>query len=168
MGQDSPRKTLFKIVRMTESDLSQVMLIEKASFPVPWTEQGFRGEFCPFSYLYAAKAKDIPGSPVLGYVCFWIILDELHLLNLAVHPVHRRQGIGGRLLSFALKTGKSKGARFAILEVRPSNLAAMSLYRKAGFVTVGRRPGYYSESNEDAIIMEYDFLKAESETEDTC
>lgn len=148
--------------------MPEVMLIEKASFPVPWTEQGFRDELVRlFSYVYVAKAKHIHPAPVLGYVCFWIILDELHLLNLAVHPAHRRQEIGRGLLSFALQMGRAGEAKFAILEVRPSNMAALNLYQSAGFVPVGRRPDYYSDSHEDAIIMEYSFPKEVSGAKDT-
>jgi ribosomal-protein-alanine N-acetyltransferase len=169
MAEVTSHKTFCKIIRMTEDDLPEVMLIEKASFPAPWTEQAFRDELvCPFSYPYVAKVSAIHPSPVLGYICFWIILDELHLLNLAVHPVYCRQGIGGELLSFALKMGRTAAARFATLEVRPSNIAALTLYKDAGFIPVGRRPGYYSDSKEDAIIMEYDFFKKMPDTEDMC
>ncbi len=167
MDEVASHKTFCKIIRMIEDDLPEVMLIEKASFPAPWTEQAFRDELVyPFSYPYVAKVRDIHPSPVLGYICFWIILDELHLLNLAVHPVHRRQGIGRELFSFALKMGEAAGTRFATLEVRPSNIAAITLYKDTGFIPVGRRPGYYSDSHEDAVIMEYDFLKKVTDTED--
>ncbi|TSA13025.1 MAG: ribosomal-protein-alanine N-acetyltransferase [Deltaproteobacteria bacterium] len=167
MSEVTSHKTSCKIIRMTEDDLPEIMLIEKAYFPAPWTEQAFRDELvCPFSYPYVAKVRDIHPSPVLGYICFWIILDELHLLNLAVHPTHRRQGIGQELLSFALKMGKTAGTKFATLEVRPSNVAAITLYKDAGFIPVGRRPGYYSDSHEDASIMEYDFLKKVPDTKD--
>lgn len=160
MSKNGLQQTPFKIVPMAEKDLPEVMCIEKTSFPVPWTEQGFRNELVkPFSYLYVARAKNIRPSFVLGYVCFWIVIDELHLLNLAVRPDHRREGIGLALLSFAMRMGKKGGAQFAILEVRPSNAAAIRLYQKAGFALVGKRPGYYSETKEDALVMECDLVR---------
>lgn len=143
---------------MVESDLPQVLQVEESSFPLPWTEEGFREELSkPFSYLYVARAVDSLYPSILGYVCLWILMDELHILNLAVHPAYRRQGIGSRLLRFSLRLGKAAKVEVAALEVRPSNEAAINLYKEAGFVEMGRRRHYYSETNEDAIIMELNF-----------
>lgn len=144
-----------KVLPASENDLSEIETIEKNSFSVPWSEGSFREELVrPFSYLYVAKPDNGRLLPVLGYVCFWILFGELHLLNLAVHSDYRRKGIGRNLLEFALNMGETAGVEMAALEVRPSNTAAVNLYEQAGFVEVGRRRGYYSDTHEDAIIME--------------
>ncbi|HEJ82941.1 MAG TPA: ribosomal-protein-alanine N-acetyltransferase, partial [Desulfobacteraceae bacterium] len=88
-----------------------------------------------------------------GYICFWIFAGEVHLLNIAVHKACRQKGVGWRLLSKMFEVGISEGAETAWLEVRPSNLAAKSLYAKAGFLEVGRRLRYYTDTAEDAILM---------------
>jgi len=86
----------------------------------------------------------------------WLIIDEAHVATIATHPDFRRQGIGRKLLFHALMAAKAEGARTALLEVRVSNLAAQEMYRKFGFVEVNRRPHYYSDNGEDAILMTAD------------
>lgn len=157
MPENNAGDVSIKIIPMTEEALPEVLEIERKSFPVPWTEQGFKEELDrPFAYLFVAKASR-NNPAILGYICFWMFMGELHILNLAVHPDYRRLGIGSRLLEFALKMGNAAEVEFAVLEVRPSNKAAIRLYNRYGFVQVGIRRGYYSESNEDAIIMELAF-----------
>ena len=133
-------------IRFQEDLLS----IEQSSFPSPWDARSFSSEIDrEISHFWMAAADDV----LAGYICFWLVAGEVHLLNIAVHTACRRQGIGGFLLSKMVAVGRSEGAEVAWLEVRPSNLPAISLYRKTGFREVGRRPGYYDDTREDAIIM---------------
>jgi [ribosomal protein S18]-alanine N-acetyltransferase len=88
-----------------------------------------------------------------GYICFWILEREIHLMNLAVHPQKRGQHLGRFLLAEMIEQGISEGSEIIWLEVRPSNQAARSLYKKMGFKEAGIRPRYYPETNEDAIVM---------------
>jgi ribosomal-protein-alanine N-acetyltransferase len=88
-----------------------------------------------------------------GYICFWIFANEAHLMNIAVHPQRRKRGFGGCLLKKLIEVSLSEGATKAWLEVRPSNVSARAFYIKAGFTEISRRPRYYRETNEDAIIM---------------
>jgi ribosomal-protein-alanine N-acetyltransferase len=92
---------------------------------------------------------------VLGYICFWLVADELQITNLAVHPEYRRRSIGWQLLLHAFQLGHASGAQFAVLEVGRSNKAARALYEKLGFVAVHKRPRYYPESREDALVMKF-------------
>jgi ribosomal-protein-alanine N-acetyltransferase len=91
---------------------------------------------------------------VLGYICFWLVADELQITNLAVHPEYRRRSIGWQLLLHAFQLGHAAGARLAVLEVERSNRAARALYEKLGFMVVHKRPCYYPESREDGLVME--------------
>lgn len=154
-----------RIERMAADDLDAVMTIEQASFSVPWSRRIFLTELTapPFSCLYVARpmAEQIvnripartPDSMVIGYLCCWIICDEMHLLNLAVHPDSRRQGIGEALLRCALAHSRREGATVATLEVRASNRAAQRVYERAGFGVIAFRPRYYTNPGEDAVIM---------------
>jgi ribosomal-protein-alanine N-acetyltransferase len=91
---------------------------------------------------------------VVGYVCLWEIADELHITNIAVHPAHRRRGLGRSLLGGVIQDGRERGLRIVVLEVRPSNREALPLYESFGFRVVGRRRGYYYDTGEDALVME--------------
>ncbi len=135
-------------------DLKAVFAIEKESFPTPWSRWTFLAELTqPVSHFLVIGPP--PPSPwqVWGYIIFWIVADEMHLLNLAVHPDQRRQGLGRILLREALSRARSLGAKVSWLEVRPSNLAARTLYASFDYKEVGRRPKYYEDTNEDAILL---------------
>jgi len=93
---------------------------------------------------------------IVGYLCFWLVEGETHILNLAVHPERRRQGIASRLLRWGLDYCREKGAREITLEVRRSNYKAISLYRRFHFEPRGVRPRYYGDTGEDAVIMTLD------------
>jgi len=138
---------------MKETDLEEVMAIEKASFSEPWNKGMFLQELeSPFSYAWVVRDK----GHVVGYICFWLIFDEAHILNLAVHPRYRNQGIGSLLLAKAINFWERIGIRGAFLEVRVSNVPAQKLYTKFGFRIVGRRPDYYRNPREDAFVMYLD------------
>jgi ribosomal-protein-alanine N-acetyltransferase len=148
---------------MTEADLDAVMAIEKASFPAPWPREIFQGELRDpqLAHLFVARlaAGDCQGR-VAGYTCAWLIIDELHITNFAVHPAFRRRHVGQQLLAGVLAQARTRGARQAILEVRASNRAAQRLYGSLGFAPVAVRKHYYTDDREDAIVMFLDDISA--------
>ena len=144
------------IAPMRRADLAEVMAIEVGAFALPWTEEMFVNELArgTLSELLIARLPDAGNPPPLGgYICLWVVTDELHINNLAVDPRWRRRGIAAALLTAALDRGLAGGARAAYLEVRVSNLAAQGLYRRFHFAPVGVRTRYYTHPIEDALIM---------------
>ncbi len=139
-----------RIRPMDEGDLQEVLTIERLSFPSPWTAGAFRAEMAPPGFAFVSERE----GRVVGYIVFRLILQEVHILNLAVDPLHRRGGIGRQLLRFCIDVCSSQGAVVFWLEVREGNLPAISLYRRMGFAVRGRRPGYYRDTGEDALLME--------------
>jgi ribosomal-protein-alanine N-acetyltransferase len=140
---------------VVEADLPRLMAIEAAGFPHPWSENLLRAELGhAWSHLVAAEPAE-PGGPamILGYVIFWLVHDEIHVLNVGTAPEARRRGVGRALMVQAEEVGRSKGAHLSTLEVRRSNAPAIALYRSLGYREVGVRPRYYAEENEDAIVM---------------
>jgi len=145
----SPLKMTIEAMRL--EDLEEVQRIEQASFSTPWPSNAYRSELMTnrlASYLVAR----IDGR-IVGYGGMWLMVDEAHITTFAIHPGWRRQRIGERLLLAFLDLARDRHAREATLEVRLSNLAARRLYEKYGFRPVGLRPRYYSDNNEDALIM---------------
>jgi ribosomal-protein-alanine N-acetyltransferase len=141
---------------MQMDDLEYVLEIDRLSFSLPWPASAYHYELNenPRSLLYVAEAAQPDGNGrVVGMVVVWMVLDEGHIANIAVHPEYRSRGIGRRLLVTALQEAIQKGARQATLEVRLSNIAAQNLYRQFGFDVAGSRPHYYRDNNEDALIM---------------
>jgi ribosomal-protein-alanine N-acetyltransferase len=131
-------------------DLADIVRIERLCFSQPWSRGSFERELTlPFSRLAIARLE----SGTSGFLCRWLIAQECHILNIAVHPDLRRHGIGSRLLSWAVAEAQAKGATFITLEVRRSNLAARSLYRKFQFEERRLRRNYYGPG-EDALVME--------------
>ena len=145
---------------MRLDDIDQAILIDRLSFSLPWPASAFRHELVnnPSSQLWVAELDLADGNPcVVGAVVVWMILDEAHIATLAVHPDYRRQGISQQLLVTVLRQAIERGAAQATLEVRANNLAAQALYKKFKFEIVGRRPRYYQDNYEDALIMTADF-----------
>lgn len=137
----------------TGRDLPRIIEIERLAFPSPWTLASFERELTlPFSRIILALPAG-GTAPIAGFLCRWLIADECHILNIAVHPDSRRLGIGSVLLSEAISEAKSMGAGVVTLEVRRSNLPARQLYRKFEFEERRLRRHYYGPG-EDAIIME--------------
>ncbi|MFH1823631.1 MAG: ribosomal protein S18-alanine N-acetyltransferase [Candidatus Firestonebacteria bacterium] len=141
---------MIEIDRMKESDLNEVFNIEVCS-PDPWKYN-----------MFLREVKDNPNSiflvgrengKIVGYGGFWKIMDEINIVNLAVHPSFRKKRIGSQILTEMLKISKEKGAKFATLEVSQSNISAQKLYKKFGFKIIAIRKKYYQDSNEDAIVM---------------
>jgi ribosomal-protein-alanine N-acetyltransferase len=142
----------------TIRDLPRIIEIERLAFPAPWTVASFQRELTlPFSRIMVATPDAGAGAgSIAGFLCRWLIADECHVLNIAVHPDSRRQGIGAVLMTEAVNEAKSTGAGLVTLEVRRSNLAARQLYRKFEFEERRLRRHYYGPG-EDAIIMELRF-----------
>jgi ribosomal-protein-alanine N-acetyltransferase len=143
----------FSILSMSLEDIPGVVEIENLSFPTPWSESSFRYELQenPYASLFVARTREL--TTVIAFACLWIVDQEVKINNIAVHPSYRSQGVGTRFLRFLIDHAASQGCREVTLEVRPSNQAALSLYRKAGFVPIGRRKQYYTDTHEDAIVM---------------
>lgn len=140
------------IAPMTVEDVDQVCALARASFRAPWTRQVFEEELTrPFAVLRVLRPN--VGGPAMGFVSAWIVRDELHVLNLAVHPAFRRRGYAQLLMHDVLALARSQGVRYVTLEVRRGNTAALALYRKLDFESLGIRPRYYSDDDEDAVVM---------------
>lgn len=143
-----------------KEDLSAILKIEQASYPTPWNRSSFAHELHnPHGrFLVAEQSGKTVGTSkraakkIVGYLCSWLIIDEVHILNLAVHPDCRGCGIAQALLARTLTRASRTGACSANLEVRENNHAAIALYRKFGFETVTVRPKYY-ENQEDGLLM---------------
>ena len=142
-----------QIGRYTTVDLDQVLAIERVSYPNPWSREMFAEELDNrLCHIFVCREGSGERRVVLGYVCFWLFLGEMHLLNVAVHPDVRREGIGKSLLSHAIDFAAERGAKVGFLEVRRSNRAAQTMYERFGFREMGVRPRYY-EDGEDAVVM---------------
>lgn len=146
----------FTTADMDLSDIPAVLEIERRSFPTPWSERAFLSELT--QNAYAHYVVGLVGGRVIAYGGMWLILDEAHVTNIAVHPDYRGRGLGHRLLLELERRAASHGCTRMTLEVRPSNAKAQKLYRQHGFVPRGLRPGYYTDTHEDAIIMWKDKL----------
>jgi ribosomal-protein-alanine N-acetyltransferase len=149
---------MISLIRVTAENFARlehrILTIEKVSFPTPWTPDAFREEVQrSFSSLWVLQDKE----DVVGYICFWSMVRELHLMNIAVHPERRGEGLGRMLLNKMIAVGIGERAECALLEVRPSNMPARELYKKAGFREIGRRVKYYRDTGEDAILMALQF-----------
>lgn len=139
---------------MGERDLPEIMTIEQESFVSPWTEGMFRNELkIPNAQCLVARIGQGKKSIIGGYIIFWIVADETHLHNLAVRKEFRRQGLAQSFMLVMNEISGQLSLKTQTLEVRESNAAAISLYRKCGFVVKGRRPLYYTDTHEDALIM---------------
>jgi ribosomal-protein-alanine N-acetyltransferase len=138
---------------MRERDLPFVMEIERLSFPNPWKESSFRGEIANLHISYPNVIIYRPQDKIIGYIIFWLVADEAQISNLAVNPDFKRLGIGDTILKQVLTTMRRMQAKQVILEVRPSNLSARTLYEKNGFTLLGIRRGYYQDPPEDALVM---------------
>lgn len=132
------------------ADVPAIVVIERASFGDPWSEASFRGMLAHAGVL--ARVAERRGR-VVGYCIAWLVGDEAELANLAVAPAERRAGIGAHLLDALLAELDARGGTTVYLEVREGNAAARALYESRGFVTHGRRRGYYRAPAEDAVVM---------------
>ena len=141
---------MMRLEKMTDAHVSQVAQLEKICFSDPWSEKSIEAELsCRLSLWLVALEED----KVVGYVGSQTVIDQTDMMNIAVHPEYRRQGIAEKLIAALVDELKAKGSLGLMLEVRASNLPAVSLYEKLGFAQVGRRPNYYRNPKEDALIL---------------
>jgi [ribosomal protein S18]-alanine N-acetyltransferase len=145
--------------RCTEADLDAVEEIERLSFPSPWVRAAFADELDrPWAHL--ELLWEPTRGRVVAFCNYWVVAGELQILNVAVRPDERRRGHAQRLLGHMLAVARAADARVLSLEVRVSNAAAVALYRKLGFREVGRRPRYYADNGEDALLMDLELRPA--------
>lgn len=157
-SKNQPKTTrLVRIEKMTKEDVPRVMEIELVSFTSPWHESAYLSEINNRSAYYIVARLD---DKVVGYAGMWVIMDEAHITTIAVAPECRGMKIGEQILIALLEESLRRGARRATLEVRMSNKTAQNLYIKYGFSAAAIRRGYYSDNNEDALVMWIDDMRS--------
>ena len=140
-----------KIVAASEEHIDDLVEVENLCFTIPWSRQSLIDEIVhnDKAVYYCA----LHNGKAVGYAGMWQVLDECYITNIAVHPEFRKSGVGSMLMEELLKEARRRGITAVTLEVRKSNETAKALYRKYGFEPGGTRKAYYSDNNEDAIIM---------------
>lgn len=144
-----------EIKKMTTSHIEEIAKLEKECFSSPWSEDGLKTEL---NNNFARFFVAFSGDEIVGYIGSHNVLGEVYITNVAVFPEFRRNGVGKVLVEFLVNKTKEENAEFVTLEVRKSNLSAISLYEKCGFQNVGERRKFYEKPVEDAILMTY-FIK---------
>lgn len=144
----------FRIRKMTLADLPAVMAIEHQAFSNPWSTEMVKKELTQdWSTVLLGEEVTPAGWVIRGFAIFWLVADEVHVLNVATDGAARRKGFGRKVMDAVLATGRAHKCRIATLEVRRSNEAAKALYVSLGFKPVGMRPAYYQDNREDAVVM---------------
>lgn len=153
-----PAQPSLSLRLMTLSDLDEVMEIQRASFKNPWSLELFKRELThDWSTIFLAEENRPGDQPrILGFLIFWLVHDEVHILNVATAPQARNRGVARMLIEATLEKGRKSSCTLATLEVRRSNEPAINLYKSYGFRPVGVRPNYYVDEGEDAIVMVLD------------
>lgn len=144
----------FKIIKAIDSDIKDILEIERLSFVGPWSEDMFRSELRNRVSSFYTLRDTLDDNLLVGYVVFWVVYGEAQILNIVVHPNYKKRGLGRKLLDFAIGKMKSENAYNIFLEVRDSNKVARGLYERSGFTEIGVRRNYYGD--EDAIVMKLD------------
>jgi [ribosomal protein S18]-alanine N-acetyltransferase len=139
----------FLIEPMKAADLDTVMEIERVSFRSPWSRQVFLEELTR-DWAHVDVVRDAVTDDVVAFANYWLVADEVHVLNLATHP---QGGHASRMMAHMIDFARRELCRYVTLEVRRSNAAALRLYRRFAFRAIGVRPNYYAEDQEDAIVM---------------
>lgn len=135
---------------MEKGDIPEILAIENVSFPTPWVEHAFMGELKnKFAFYFVA----IHDGKVAGYCGMWLFSGEAHITTIAVHSDCRGQGLGKMFMNTLINHARGHGATTMLLEVRPSNSSARTLYKNLGFRQIGCRKNYYIETREDALVM---------------
>ena len=151
--------TALHIAPMSDADVKDVLRIEQQSFATTWPSNAFYQELHEnkLAHYYVGRA----GDRIVAYGGIWVILEDSHITTIAVSPDARGRKFGETLLLYLLEQAMERGASWMTLEVRESNVVAQALYRKYGFTTVSTRKGYYSDNNENALVMWAGNLKSE-------
>lgn len=145
-----------RLTSLGRDDIDSIVGIEAASFPQPWGRQAVLDELAVAGAVHiAARIVSAPPAEgaLVGFILARMLCDEMHIMKLAIDPAWRHRGVAAALLDAAQVQARRHGAVVALLEVRPSNSAAIAFYRKAGFATIGVRPNYYPSTGENALVM---------------
>jgi ribosomal-protein-alanine N-acetyltransferase len=139
------------VAPMRVDDIPEVIRVESVCFTTPWPRNAFQNELTEnkLAHYFVGRINE----EVIGYGGLWVILEDAHITTVAVHPSHQRHQFGERLLVRLLEESIERGACWVTLEVRESNVAAQNLYKKYGFTVVNTRRGYYSDNDENALVM---------------
>ncbi len=152
---------VFQIRSMGLEDIEQVQEIDRLSFALPWPKSSYKFEisdnFRSRCWVVEQQPPDGAAARVVAMAVIWLVIDEAHIATIAVHPDYRGLGIGRRLMDVIIANAHQEKMLSATLEVRAGNRAAQDLYTSYGFVEVGRRPRYYQDNQEDALIMTVEF-----------
>lgn len=140
----------FVIRDMVMGDIPPVLEIEKASYPAPWTDKAFANEIASRSSVSIVAMET---TSLVGYLVAWIVVDHVHIANIAVVVNHRHRGIGSVMMRWLLAESKQTGCVASTLEVRKSNKAARAMYSQLGYRSVAIRKLYYRTPLEDAVVM---------------
>ncbi|MDF1545205.1 MAG: ribosomal protein S18-alanine N-acetyltransferase [bacterium] len=143
-------KISIRIRPMRSSDLASILAEERKIFPDPWPKSAFEDHLEQADWGGLVALSD---GKIAGYACWMVVADEGHLTNIAVSEAHRRKSVARHLLEAILVVTRDKSCEFILLEVRPSNEGAIAFYRKHGFDLLYRRPSYYHNPVEDALVM---------------
>ena len=147
--------TDFVIEKMSPCHVGEIARLEKECFSTPWSEAGLKNELNnAFARFFVATYA----GEIAGYVGAHNVLGEVYITNVAVFEKYRRNGVAKRLIDTLLETVKEENGEFVTLEVRASNISAISLYEKCGFEKVGERKNFYEKPRENAVLMTY-FIK---------
>jgi len=166
MAQNEPQRAAlspaagvdaFTIEPMRVSDLDAVAALEAVVSNPAWSRVMFESELTTNQFAGFLVARQLGGG-LCGYIGYWVVFEELHLLNVVVRPDWRRRGVATRMVQAVFESAAAKGVTRALLEVRASNLPAQGLYDKFGFQVIARRSGYYTKPAEEALIMACDGL----------
>ncbi|MFH1074617.1 MAG: ribosomal protein S18-alanine N-acetyltransferase [Candidatus Firestonebacteria bacterium] len=142
---------MLDIRKMLESDVDAVAALEASVFTLPWSRTLILKDIKENkSARFFTARKD---NLLVGYGGFWLLQDEMNIVNIAVHPEYRKKGLGKALLKHLLAEGVKEGAKIATLDVRETNTAARCLYESAGFIMIAVRNKYYSDNRENAVVM---------------
>lgn len=144
------------------ADFDRIMAIEAVAQPMPWTREVFEADFAleyshcwVFEVAQDARAGGLAAGSIIGYLVFWVVYDEVHILNVAVAPEARRRRVASAAIGALIERAARNQMSFLTLEVRRHNQGARLLYESLGFIMVGARPGYYADTGEDAMILSY-------------
>ncbi len=147
---------------MSPADVPAVMAVERASYSAGWPATAFERELTQNAMARYIVLREGPGGPVLGFGGLWLMVDEAHVVTVAILPTERRRGFGGIIVHGLLALAIEHQMALATLEVRVSNEAARALYRGYGFYEVGTRKRYYSDNHEDAVIMTTEDIQSDA------
>jgi ribosomal-protein-alanine N-acetyltransferase len=139
------------IAPMTVADIPDVLRVEALCFTTPWPRNAFHNELTENRLAHYFVGRE--AEAVVAYGGLWVILEDAHITTVAVNPSHQGRGYGERILIKLLEESIGRGASWVTLEVRESNAGAQSLYKKYGFTVVNTRRGYYSDNDENALVM---------------